>query len=64
MALDHGESLVDGVLVGGSHFDVSAFGVDFVDRHGGSAPFFLDALDDFSARADHSADKFFGEWSW
>ena len=57
-AVDHLQSLVDGVFVGGSHFDVATFG-DFVDGDCG-ARFLLDALDHFSARADDGTDKLFG----
>ncbi len=56
--VDKFESLVDAGLVGCCNFDISAF-VDFVDADGGAGSF-LDALDDFSARANDSADEFFG----
>lgn len=56
--VDKFEGFVDAGLVGCGHFDISAF-VDFVDADGGAGSL-LDALDNFSARANDCTDKFFG----
>ncbi len=57
--VNHLKSLVDAGLVRCRNLDITAF-VDFVDRYS-STRCLLDALDDFSARADNSTDKLFGD---